>query len=189
VSIFLRNHPPHLRREAGPEARHQVELRVRFLPELLAVAVVIPDRHALRIEAEWNGREPLHRRVLRGPVVRGGHERLDRAVGRGIEAFERLHDLAAGIDVDAEAAAAHFVDDAREPLRGTLQHVELRRPGGGKPPMDPRLGDHARCSERRRSGNRRRARLRKKRSPFGGHAASPSAARPGPLARSNDRPR
>src|SRR5262249_48910128 len=82
----------------GP--RHEVEGSVRFLPELEAIALVEPGQHALGVHAERDGLEPFERGLLRSPIVRRAHERLDDALGGGVEALERRHDLAAREDID-----------------------------------------------------------------------------------------
>ena len=69
------------------------------------------------------------------------HERLDRALGGGVEAVERRHDLAAREDLDPEPPAAHLLDDLRQPLGRALEDVERRGPGRGHSPLDLRLGD------------------------------------------------
>jgi hypothetical protein len=68
-------------------------------------------------------------------------KRLDGASRGGVEAVERQHDLAAREDLDPEPPAAHLLDDLRQPLGRTLQHVEGRRPGRGHSPLDLRLRD------------------------------------------------
>ena len=59
-----------------------------------------------------NGMVPNHSSAgsLFGPVLRRTHERLDCALGGGVEAREREHDLAAGADLDPKPAPAHLVD-------------------------------------------------------------------------------
>jgi len=124
VSIFLLNHPAICRRCRRGRARDEVEGRVRLLH---------PER---------DGREPLDRGLLLGPVECGRHERLDGAPRGGVEAVERWHDLAAREHLDPEPPAAHLLDDLRQPLGRALQMVECRGPGRGHSPLDLRLGDH-----------------------------------------------
>src|SRR6266404_2814228 len=110
----------HLRRDRRGRTRDEVEGRVRLLPELEAVALVVPGGHAFGVHAERDGREPLDRGLPRGPVVCGSHECLDGALRSGGEAVERWHDLAARVDLDPEPPAARFLDDLRQPLGRTL---------------------------------------------------------------------
>jgi hypothetical protein len=83
----------------------------------------------------------LCRGILARPVARRPHVRLDGALRGRVEALERRHDLAAREDLDAEASAAHLLDELTEALGRALQVVELGRPGRGHPPLDPGLGD------------------------------------------------
>jgi hypothetical protein len=134
----------HLRGEPGPESRHEVERGVGLFPELGPVAVVVPDGHPVRVDAERDGREPLDRGLLGRPVVGGRHEGLDGALRRRVEALEGRHDLATGKDLDAKPSATHLVDDLGQTRGGALQHVELRGPGRGHPPLDLGLGEDLR---------------------------------------------
>ena len=163
----------HLRGDRRAGARHEVEGGVRLLPELEPVALVVPGRHALGVHAERDGREPLERGLLRRPVVRGRHERLDRALRGGVEAVERRHDLAAREDLDPEPPAAHLLDDLRQPLGRALEHVERRGPGRGHPPLDLRLRDDVGGVDDggSRGGRHRPARRRDEPASFGHHAA------------------
>ena len=151
----------------------RLKARVRLLPELEPVALVVPGRHALGVHAERDGREPLDRGLLRGPVVRRSHERLDGALGGGVEALERRHDLAAREDLDPEPPAAHLLDDLRQPLGRALEDVERRGPGRGHPPLDLRLGDDVRGVDEGGSGGgrHRTACLREEPASFSRHAA------------------
>src|SRR5262249_59040980 len=101
-------------------ARYKTEGGVHLLPELEPIALVVPRGHALWVHAERDGGKPLHRRLLSGPVVRDAHKRLDLALGGGVEAVERRHDLAAREDLDPEPATTHLLDSFREPLGGAL---------------------------------------------------------------------
>src|SRR6266481_5147231 len=129
----------HLRRDRRGGTGDEVEGRVRLLPELEAVALVVPGGHAFGVHAERDGREPLDR--PRGPVVCGSHECLDGALRSGGEAVERWHDLAARVDLDPEPPAARLLDHLRQPLGRALEMVERRSPGRRHPPLDLRLSD------------------------------------------------
>src|SRR5262249_38086015 len=125
----------HLRAEGRAEAGEDAEGRVGLLPEPAALALVVPGPGALRVQAEGPGHEPLDGWFPRGPIGGRGHEALDRALRRRIEALEGGHDLAGRIHLDVEAASAHLVDDLAESNRGALHDVELLGPGGGQPPL------------------------------------------------------
>src|SRR5690242_3421123 len=136
-----------------------------------------PGSHARGVHAERDGAEPLDRRLLRSPVVRRRHVRVDRSLRRGIEAVERLHDLTARKYLDPKPSAADLLDRLRQTLGHALQMVECRRPRRRHPPLDLRLGDHARrvgSHDRRR--RERATRLREKSSPVAGHAGRRSTS-------------
>ena len=163
----------HLRAGRRTRTWDEVERGVDLLPELEPTALQVPGRHALGVHTERDGREPLNRRVFRGPVVWRPAERLDGALGRSVEAGERRHDLAAREDLDLESPAAHLVHQARELLRRALQHVERRRPGRGHPPLDLRLGDDVRGVDKSRGprGGQRAARLHDESASSGHHVS------------------
>ncbi len=131
----------HLRGNRGARTRHDVEGGVRLLVEHESIALVVPGHHALAVHAERYGGEPLNGGLPRGPEVRSAHERLDPALGRGLEAFERLQDLAGRVDLDPEPSAAHLLDDLRQPLGRALKDVEGRSIDRGHAPLHVRLGD------------------------------------------------
>ena len=79
---------------------------------------------------------------------------LELALGRGVEAVERAHDLPAGENVDPEAAAAHLLDDLRE-LLGRALVQDRGRPGGGQSPLDLRLCDNVRSIDDRSGSSSR----------------------------------
>ncbi len=180
----------HLRRDARTGTRHEVEGSVGLFPQAEAVTLRVPGAHALCVHPERHGREPLHRRLALGPVVRGAHERLDGSLGRGVEAVERANDLAAREHLDPQAATAHLVDYPGELLGRALVHVERRRPGRGHPPLDLGLGDHARGFDghgRARRGQRP-ARGDEEPAPLG-HRAAPASERSGPAGVRRSAPR
>src|SRR5262249_51435389 len=77
----------------------------------------------------------------RGPVIRAGQEGLDSALGGGVEALERRHDLTAREDLDPEPPATHLLDDLRELFSHSLLPIERSGEGGRHPPLDLWLGD------------------------------------------------
>src|SRR5262249_56585052 len=85
--------PGHLRGYPGAGARHEVVGGVRLLPELEAIALVEPGQHAFGVHSERDGAEPRQCWILRRPVDRGGHERLDGPPRHRIEALEGPDDL------------------------------------------------------------------------------------------------
>src|SRR5437016_7568018 len=165
----------HLRGKPRARARHEVEGGVRLFPELESVTLVVPGHHTLRVHAERDGREPLDCWLFRSPVVRGSHERLDGALRGGVEAAERLHDLAAREDLDPEPPAAHLIDDPRQLLGRALDHVEHRGPSRGQSPLDLRLRDDVGSIDdgRRGDGRHRPAGCRDKPASFDHHLTSP----------------
>src|SRR5262249_52045079 len=96
----------HLRSLRPARAGHKAEGTVRPLHQLEAVSRVEPGRHTFGVHAERNRVEPLDRRLLLRPVEWGGHESLDGALRRRVEALKPLHDLTAGEDLDPESSAA-----------------------------------------------------------------------------------
>src|SRR5439155_259724 len=74
----------HLHARGGAGAWHEIEGGIGLLPQLETVAVEVPGHHALGVQAEGHGREPLQARLLAGPVVRCSHEGLGRALGRRV---------------------------------------------------------------------------------------------------------
>jgi hypothetical protein len=167
--------PAHLRGHRRARARHEVEGGVGLLPELEAVALLIPGGHALGVHPERDGHEPLERRLLRRPVGRDGPEGLDGALRGGVEALERRHDLAAGEDLDPEPTAAHLVDDLRQSLGCALMKVERWGPGRGHPPLDLRLRDDVGGIDHggRRHSRHHATRLCEEPASFGHHALTP----------------
>src|SRR5207244_8203082 len=97
----------HARGRAG--ARDEIEARVGLFPQLETVAVEIPGHHALRVEAEGHGREPLHARLLAGPVVGRAHETLGHALRCGFEDAESRHQLAGREHMDLVLTAARLI--------------------------------------------------------------------------------
>src|SRR5581483_5929093 len=152
---LLAEPPRHLGRVRHRGTRDEVERGVRLLHELEAVALLEPGRHALRVHAEGDGREPLDRRLPGAPVLRGPHVRLEGALSRSVEAVEEAHDLATGEHLDPESPGAHLVDDLGHPQRCTLQHVEGRGPRGRHPPLDLRLRDDVRGADDAAGGSGR----------------------------------
>src|SRR3990172_2407627 len=143
----------HLHAGRGRWARHEVEGLVGLLPELDAVAVVVPDVVPLRVHAERHAGEPLAGRLLARVVVGGRVVHLDRALRAGVEDAERGDQLARGEDLDLEPSAAHLVDHLREPLGVALQHVQRGRPARRHAPLVLRLRDDVRRVDRgRRAG-------------------------------------
>src|SRR5262245_34074686 len=133
----------HLRWDQRAWARHEIEGGVRLLPEFEPVALVVPAGHALAVHPERDGIEPLDCGFLRGPIGRGSHEGLDGALRRRIEAAERRHDLAAWEHLDPKSAAAHLLDEFRQPLRRALVRFERRWPCRRHPPVDLWLRNEA----------------------------------------------
>src|SRR5215813_10085534 len=151
----------HLRSALARWAWHEVEGRVGFLPELEAVALIEPGRHALGVHAERDGREPLTRRLLRVPKEGSRMKRLDLALGGGVEAFERLHDLPAREDLDPEPAVACLLNDLRQ-LLGRMLVEDRGSPGRGHAPLDLRLRDNVRgVDDRGRGGGCHQAACRR----------------------------
>src|SRR5262249_14316261 len=106
-----------------------------------AITLVVPGDHALRVHAERDGVEPGERRLLRHPVGSDTHEGLNLALGRGVKALERLHDLAVRDNLDLEAPAAHLVHDLRQLQSRAVLYVERSCEGRWHLPLDLLLGD------------------------------------------------
>ena len=106
-------------------------------------SLVEPGRHALGIHAKGNSVEPLDGGLLLRPVEGSGHVGLDGALGGGVEALERRHDLAAWEDLDPEPPASHLLDNLPKPFGGAL-HDERAGPGRGHAPLDFGLRDDIR---------------------------------------------
>jgi hypothetical protein len=123
-------------------ARDHAEGSVGLFPELEPAPIVVPGVVPLGVQTEGYGREPLEAGLLAGPVIRRAVEGLHRALHAGVEDAGGRHQLAAGEDLDLEAAARQLVDDLREPLRASQQDVVGRRPHRGQPPLHPGLGDY-----------------------------------------------
>src|SRR6266542_6659826 len=105
----------HLRGKRYTWARHEIEAAIRFLPELEPITLVVPGGHALGIHAERDRTEPLEGGLLGNPVLIRSHERLDLALGGGVEARKRRHDLLAWEHLDPEPPAARLLDRLRQP--------------------------------------------------------------------------
>src|SRR5262249_47399539 len=101
----------------------------------------VPGGPALGVHAERDGIEPLHRGLLLPPVGRRGHECLDGALRRSIEAVEWLHDLAARENLDPKPPTARLLDDLRQLLGCPLQTLAPGGPALALPPLDLRLRD------------------------------------------------
>src|SRR6266542_2387923 len=131
----------HLRGKRYTWARHEIEAAIRFLPELEPITLVVPGGHALGIHAERDRTEPLEGGLLVNPVLIRSHERLDLALGGGVEARKRRHDLLAWEHLDPEPPAARLLDRLRQSLGHALVYVKHRGVGRGHPPLNLRLSD------------------------------------------------
>ncbi|MNY05164.1 hypothetical protein D3C86_1378730 [compost metagenome] len=109
---------------------HHVERLVHLFPQLHAAAVVQPGVHFLGVGAERQGAEELRGRHLALPVVGRAVAHLGGAARHRVEHLQRRHQFAGRIDLDLQAAVAHFVDQAGEALGANAHPGKVLRPGG-----------------------------------------------------------
>ena len=158
VLIFFRNQPVIWGLVDCRRAGHHAEGGVCLLPELEPVGLMEPCEVALGVHAQWHRGEPLEGAFLARPVVGAAVEGLHRALGTGVEDADGGHELAAGEDLDLQAAARQLVDHLPEALGVAQEDVVGRRPHRGHAPLEPGLGDHVRgVHDGRRGRCRQRA--------------------------------
>jgi hypothetical protein len=105
--------------------------------------------------------------------LRGSKERVDLALGGGVEAAERRQDLAGREDLDPEPPAARFFDHLRQSLGRAVVDVKHRGECRGHSPLDLRLGDDIRSvsDDGSRAGGHRATCVRDEPAPVNLHDA------------------
>lgn len=147
---------PHLNAGIADGAWDQVKGCIGLLPQFDPAAAVKPGIHPLGVQTEGYGGKPLRGTHLTRPVVSRTAAHFNRAVRNGLKGFHGRHQLAGGINLNADLAFRSQVDPLGKCIQPDLKHRKIGRPGGDHFQIVLLFSDSSRCihsSRRNRSSS------------------------------------